>query len=162
MAKHTFVTVSHLTGDETRTVDILTRADVRKIVAEVIGLEVGDIDGKLKMQERKLAKTSEQTATAAKDAAAAKEGVKRLVETARETFREVIEELLVPHYRLLAQHLGIELPTKLTSVASKNRTSSTRKTASATKPPATSKKKTTKKTAASRSVRKGGKLCRYK
>ena len=113
MARHTFVTVSHLTGDETRTVDILTRADVKNIVAEVIGLEIGDIDSKMEAQERKLAKMSVQTASAAKIAAEARKQIEKIVETARETFQGVIEELLAPHYRLLEQyleHLGIELP----------------------------------------------------
>ncbi len=110
MAKHTFVTVSHLTGDETRTVDILTRADVKYNVAVVIGLEVGDIDSKMEAQERKLAKMSVQTASAEKIAAEARKQIEKIVETARETFQGVIEELLAPHYRLLAQHLGVELP----------------------------------------------------
>lgn len=110
MARHTFVTVSHLTGDETRTVDILTRADVKNIVAEVIGLEIGDIDSKMEAQERKLAKMSVQAASAAKIAAVAQREIEKIVETARETFQGVIKELLAPHYRLLAQHLGVELP----------------------------------------------------
>ena len=110
MARHTFVTVSHLTGDETRTVDILTRADVKNIVAEVIGLEIGDIDSKMEAQERKLAKMSVQATSAAKIAAVAQKEIEKIVETARETFQGVIKELLAPHYRLLAQHLGVELP----------------------------------------------------
>lgn len=114
MAKHTFVTVSHLTGDETRTVDILTRTDVKNIVAEVIGLEIGDIDSKMEAQERKLAKMSVQASSAAKIAAEARKEIAKIVETARATFQGVIEELLAPHYRLLAQHLGIELPTEKT------------------------------------------------
>lgn len=126
MARHTFVTVSHLTGDETRTVDILTRADVKNIVAEVIGLEIGDIDSKMEAQERKLAKMSVQAASAAKIAAVAQKEIEKIVETARETFQGVIKELLAPHYRLLAQHLGVELP-KAKQKIGKTRKSAVRK-----------------------------------
>ena len=113
MAQHTFITginVSKvglcgygvLTDVEyyDDTIDVLTKSDIRKLVTD-------DID----LQNRKLAKAAEQAKAAAKDAAEAKETVERLVEMARETFRDVIAELLEPHYRLLAQHLGIELPT---------------------------------------------------
>lgn len=89
------------------TIDIPSKSDIRKLIAE----ETGQITHGMDMQNRKLAKAAEQAKTAAKDAAEAKEAVERLIETARETFREIIAELLEPHYRLLAQHLGIELPT---------------------------------------------------
>lgn len=112
MAKHTFVTASHTTWDETKTVEILSRTDVRKVVLEVIGREAEDLADKIKVQERKLAKVSEQAAATAKDAAAAHEAVTRLVETARESFRTVIEEMLEPHYRTLAEHLGVKAPIK--------------------------------------------------
>lgn len=109
MARHTFVTASHTTWDETKTVEILSRTDVRKVVLEVIGREAEDLADKIKVQERKLAKVSEQAAATAKDAATAREEVKRLVETARESFRTVIEEMLEPHYRTLAEHLGVKV-----------------------------------------------------
>ena len=112
MAKHTFVTASHTTYDETKTVEIPTKADVRKIVAEVIGLKTADIESKLKTQDRKLAKATEQATTATNDAIEARQEVARLVETMRGSFREVIEELLEPHYRRLAEHLGIKIPSK--------------------------------------------------
>lgn len=133
MAKHTFVTASHTTYDETKTVEILTKAEVRKIVAEVIGLESSDIESKLKTQERKLVKTAEQAATAAKDAIETRKEVARLIETMRETFRDVIEELLEPHYRRLAEHLGVELPVKSAKqkTTAKKRVT-TKKTATAT------------------------------
>ncbi len=109
MAKHTFVTASHTTWDETDTVDILSRTDVRKIVLEVIRRETEDLKGKILTLERKLAKASEQAATAAKGADEARDKVNRLVENARESFRKVIEELLEPHYRILAEHLGVKV-----------------------------------------------------
>lgn len=129
MARHSFVTVSHITGDETKTVEILTRAEIKKIVEDVVDSRIGEIEDGLKTQERKIDEIAKRVDAAEKDAAKASKEVQRFVEKARETFREVIEEILEPHYRFLAQHLGIELPAQLTSVASKNRTVSTRETA---------------------------------
>lgn len=162
MAKHTFVTPG-FPFNGTEKVDILTRSDVKKIVTEGIELEVSDNEKKLKAQERKLTKISEQAAAALKCAAEAREEVNRIVETARETFCEVIEELLTPHYRLLAQHLGIKVPEEKAKgkiKVEKNSVSKNfkKKAPSAKKAPP-SKKKTTalKKTTASRSGRKGSK-----
>ena len=130
MARHTFVTPG-LIFNGTKTVDILTRAEITKIVEDVVDSRIGEIEDGLKAQERKIDKILKRVDAAEKDAAKASKEVQRFVEKARETFREVIEEILEPHYRFLAQHLGIELPAQLTSVALKNRTASTRKTASA-------------------------------
>ena len=109
MARHSFVTdVSFgLTGFQLdrKPVEVLSRADVKKIVLEVIEEEVW---GKLKSQERKITKVGERSETAVKDAKVAREEIQRFVETARETFRDVIEEILEPYYRFLAHHLGIE------------------------------------------------------
>ncbi len=110
MARYTFVTESHWGGDEKKTVEILSPAEVEDIAAETAKEANRGLGRRLSSQDRKLAKVVEQSVAAAKDAVEAKEEVKRFVETARETFREVIEELLAPHYRLLAQHLGIEVP----------------------------------------------------
>ena len=110
MARHTFVTESHWGGDEKKTVEILSRLEVEDIAAEAAKAANSGWARRISSLDRKLAKAAEQAAAAGKDATAAKEEVKRLVETAREAFCEVIEELLVPHYRLLAQHLGVELP----------------------------------------------------
>ena len=110
MARYTFVTESHWGGDEKKTVEILSRPEVDDIAAEATKAANSGLARRISSLDRKLAKAAEQVAAAGKDATAAKEKVKRLVETARETFREVIEEMLAPHYRLLAQHLGIELP----------------------------------------------------
>ena len=123
--KHTFVTASHTTYDETEVVEILTRTDDKKIVAEVIGLEAADIESKLKTQDRKLAKAAEQATTAAKDATEVRKDVARLIETVRESFREVIVELLEPYYLRLAEHLGVKIPSKGTkSKAMKTKTAS--------------------------------------
>lgn len=112
MARHTFVTTSHMTWDETKTVEILTRSEVKKLVAEALDDAIIDLNAEL----RKCAKTAEKAETLSEsanaDASAAREEVARLVETARELFQEVIAETLAPHYRLLAQHLGIELPSQ--------------------------------------------------
>ena len=168
MAKHTFVTESHLTGDDKKTVEILSRTDVTTIAAETAEEAVSDLLRKLSSQERKLVKASEQAAEAAKDAAAARKKVERLVETARETFRDVIEELLAPHYRLLAQHLGIEMPTekkKCKVQQGKNSApKNSQKKVTPSKKATLSKKKATalKKTTASRSIRKGDRSCRKK
>ena len=108
MARYTFVTESHWGGDEKKTVEILSRLEVEDIAAEAAKAANSGLARRISSLDRKLTKAAEQVAAAAKDAMAAKEEVKRLVETARETFREVIEEMLAPHYRLLAQHLGIE------------------------------------------------------
>ncbi len=89
-------------------VNIPTNSEIKRVAAESVEQLVHDIS----LRDRKLAKVAKQAATAAKNAAEAKEEVKRLVEAARETFREVIEEMLAPHYRLLAQLLGGELPTE--------------------------------------------------
>lgn len=133
MARHTFVTESHTFGDEKKTVEILSRSEVRAIVEDVVaelqgGIEeinddkqrIWDILDQFKPRpphgtkgayEKTVREFRDAALAAAKDASEAKEAVERLVETARETFRDVIAELLEPHYRLLAQHLGIELPT---------------------------------------------------
>ena len=110
MARHTFVTASHTTYDETKTVEILSRSEVANIASREVETAVSEIARNLKSQERKFSKAAERATAAAKDAALAWDEVQRLVETARETFRDVIAELLEPHYRLLAQHLGIKLP----------------------------------------------------
>ena len=130
MARHTFVTPG-LIFNGTKTVDILTRAEITKIVEDVVDNRISEIKDGLKAQERKIDKILKRVDVAEKDAAKASREVQLFVETTRETFRDVIDELLVPHYRFLAQHLGIELPDQLTSVASKNRTASTRETTSA-------------------------------
>lgn len=132
MARHTFVTESHTFGDEKKTVEILSRSEVRAIVEDVVaelqrGIEeinddkqrIWDILDQFKPRpphgtkgayEKTVREFRDAAFAAAKDSAEAREAVERLVETARETFCDVIAELLEPHYRLLAQHLGIELP----------------------------------------------------
>ncbi len=132
MARHTFVTESHTFGDEKKTVEILSRSEIRAIVedcfADVQGgikkinddkQRIWDILDQFKPRpphgtkgsyEKTVREFRDAALAAAKDASEAKEAVERLVETIRETFRDVIAELLEPHYRLLAQHLGIELP----------------------------------------------------
>ena len=133
MAWHTFVTESHALGDEKKRVEILSRSEIRAIVEDCVADMQGGIeeinDDKQKLwdildqfkprpphgtkgaYEKTVREFRDAALAAAKDAAEAKEAVERLVETARETFRDIIAELLDPHYRLLAQHLGIELPT---------------------------------------------------
>ena len=133
VARHTFVTESHTFGDEKKTVEILSRSEVRAIVEDVVaelqrGIEeinedkqrIWDILDQFKPRpphgtkgayEKTVREFRDAALAAAKDATEAKASVERLVETARVTFRDVIAELLEPHYRLLAQHLGIELPT---------------------------------------------------
>ena len=110
MAKHTFVTASHTTWDETKTVEILSRADIRKLVSAT----VEDASKAMSSELKKVAKSAETAAntanSAAADAAAARETVEKFVEMARETFRDVIAELLAPHYRYLEEHLGIKPP----------------------------------------------------
>ena len=108
MARHTFVTESHTTYDETETVDIPTRTEIKKIAAEAMEVSATAMSAEL----RKVAKTAETATKTAKaaalDATTAREEVIRLVETAREAFRAVIEELLAPHYRYLEEQLGIK------------------------------------------------------
>ncbi len=133
MAQYTFVTESHKFREEKKTVEILSRSEIRAIVedcfADVQGgikeinddkQRIWDILDQFKPRpphgtkgsyEKTVREFRDAALAAAKDAAEAKEAVERLVETARESFRDVIAELLEPHYRLLAQHLGIELPT---------------------------------------------------
>ena len=138
MARHTFVTESHTFGDEKKTVEILSRSEIRAIVKDCFAELQGDIEeinddkqriwdildqfkprpphGTKSTYEKSVREFRDVALAAAKDAAEAKEAVERLVETARETFRNVIADLLEPHYRLLAQHLGIELPTAATKL----------------------------------------------
>lgn len=108
----------------------ITRTAVKKIVADSLKSLCEELDRENAKRDRKLDKAAEQAKAAAKDAAEAKETVERLVETARETFRDVIAELLEPHYRLLAQHLGIELPVETAKprAAEKKRLDSARRT----------------------------------
>jgi predicted CopG family antitoxin len=96
-----------------KTINVPSESDIRKFVAE----ETVRITHDIALQSRKLTKTAEQAAVAAKDATEARETVERMVETARETFRDVIEELLAPHYRrlaALAAAAGIEVPEETT------------------------------------------------
>jgi len=158
MAKHTFVTESHAFGDEKKTVEILSRSEVATIVTKVAEEAASGLARKLSAQERKLAKAAEQSAAAVKDAAAAREAVERLIETARETFREVIEEMLTPHYRLLAQHLGIEIPQDKAKGKIKFEKDLGNKDSKRTPSKKTARAKL--KVAASRSTRKGVKPCR--
>ncbi len=139
MAKYKFVTASHTTYDEKKTVEILSRSEVETIAEEAAEVAVSNFARKLSLQDRKIAKTAEQAAAAAADAAMAREAVKRLVETAREAFRDVIAELLAPHYRYLEEQLGVKPPdfenanAKLSSEPTK-RSVTTRKTAKTTPP----------------------------
>ena len=110
MAKYKFVTASHTTYDEKKTVEILSRSEVETIAEEAAEGAVSNFARKLSSQDRKIAKAAEQAAAATADATRAREAVERLVETARETFRDVITELLAPHYRYLEEHLGIKPP----------------------------------------------------
>ena len=167
MAKHTFVTESHAWGDEKKTVEILSRAEVATIAAKAAEESASDLLRKLSSQERKLVKASEQAAAAFKDAAVARKAVERLVETARATFRDVIEELLAPHYRLLAQHLGIEVSEEKAKgkikVEKDSASKNSKKKALGTKKVMPSKKKAmaSKRTTVSRSIREGvGRSCR--
>ena len=171
MAKHTFVTASHTTWDETETIDILSRTDVRKIVLEEIERETEDFKGKILLLERKLAKASEQAAKATKGADEAGEEVKRLVETARESFRTVMEELLEPHYRFLAEHLGVKAPIQTAqpkAVAMTQAAKSKSVSAKATKNTAGKQSKVVRQTSApskktvSTSKAKGSKSCQKK
>ena len=133
MARHTFVTESHTFGDEKKTVEILSRSEIRAIVEDCFADMQGGIkeinDDKQRIwdildqfkprpphgtkgsYEKTVREFRDAALAAAKDSAEAREAVERLVSMARETFRDVIAEMLEPHYRLLAQHLGIELPT---------------------------------------------------
>ena len=88
----------------------VTRPAVKKIVADALAPLCEEIDRENAKRDRKITKASEQATAAAEDAAAAREAVERLVETARETFSDVIAELLAPHYRYLEEHLGIKPP----------------------------------------------------
>ena len=110
MARYTFVTESHTFGDDKKAVEILSRSEVTTIAEEAAKEAVSNFARKISAQDRKLAKTAEQAVAAAEDAAAAHEAVARIVETAQETFRDVIAELLAPHYRYLEEHLGIKPP----------------------------------------------------
>ena len=158
MAKHTFVTESHLAGDEKKTVEILSRSEVATIVTRALKDCSSDFLRKLSAQERKLVKAAEQAADAAKDAAAAREMAEKLVDTARETFRDIIEELLAPHYRLLAQHLGIEMPVETAKGKIMFEKDLGNKDSKRTPSKKTARAKL--KVAASRSTRKGVKPCR--
>ena len=164
MAKHTFVTESHLAGDEKKTVEILSRAEVATIAAKAAEETAFDLLRKLSLQDRKLVKAVEQAAAASKCAAEAREEVDKIVETARETFREVIEELLAPHYRLLAQHLGIEMPVekprRMIRMVKASVSKKPQKKVSGVKKAVPVKKKTAVSTTASRPKRKGGRSCR--
>ena len=204
MAWHSFVTESHTFGDEKKKVEILSRTEIRAIVEDCRADLQGDIeeinDDKQKLwdvldqfkprpphgtkgaYEKMVREFRDAALAAAKDAAEAKEAVERLVETARETFRDVIAELLEPHYRLLAQHLGIELPTAATKpkAVEKKLSASARRTpppGSAGSPlsegagkkrksvvvKSATKKTTTKKTTGVRRTKtKGAKPCRKK
>ncbi len=204
MARHTFVTESHTFGDEKKTVEILSRSEIRAIVKDCFAELQGDIEeinddkqriwdildqfkprpphGTKSTYEKSVREFRDSALAATKDASEAKEEVERLVATARETFRNVIADLLEPHYRLLAQHLGIELPVATT----KSKASEKKRPASArnTPPPGSagsplsegagkkrksvivkpSKKKTTTKAIAAvrRTKKKGAKPCRKK
>ena len=75
MAKYKFVTASHTTYDEKKTVEILSRSEVASIAEEAAEEAVSNFARKLSLQERKLAKAAEQAAAAATDASTAREAV---------------------------------------------------------------------------------------
>ena len=103
MARYRFVTASHTLGDETQTVEILTPIEVKKIASDAIHVSMTALTAEVK-------RAVEAARVAEENAATAQEEVSRLVETARDVFRDVIEEQLAPYYRLLSKHLHIELP----------------------------------------------------
>ncbi len=103
MARYRFVTASHALGDETQTVDILTPMEVKKIAGDAIKVSMMALTAEVQG-------AVEAARVAEAKAAIAQEEVSRLVETARDAFRDVIEELLAPYYHLLSKHLSIELP----------------------------------------------------
>ena len=112
MAKHTFLTELELTKRlgvvtdveyDDETVDIPTKGEIREIAKAALSIEMKKIG--------KIAEIATEKAKAATtDALAAREMVEKFLETARETFRDVIAELLAPHYRYLEEHLGIKPP----------------------------------------------------
>ncbi len=121
----------------------ITRSVVNKIVDEALARLCEKIDRENAKRDQKITKAAKQAATAAEDAAAARETVEKFVETAQETFRDVIAELLAPHYRYLEEHLGIKPPesesiTEKPSSKPRGRstsTSNTLKITSSRKPP---------------------------
>ena len=124
MARHTFVTELELTkrfGAVTDVeyyddmVDIPSKSEIREIVKTAMSSELKEVAQSVEV-------ATKTAKAAAMDASVAREEIARIVETARETFRKVIDELLVPHYRFFEQLLGIELPAQLTSVASTRET----------------------------------------
>ncbi len=142
--------------------DIPTKSEIRKILAE----ETESIERSVASQSRKLAKMAEQAAAASKDAAAAREMVEKIVETAREVFSDVIEELLAPHYRrlaALAMAAGIEVPEETIAQIELSKKHSAVARNTFTVKTRTNQAKTTKKNAASsRTKSKGVKTCRKK
>ena len=119
----------------------VTRPAVKKIVADALAPLCEEIDRENAKRDRKITKASEQATAAAEDAAAAREAVERLVETARETFRDVIADLLAPHYRYLEEHLGIK-PPEIENANGKPSSSSRQRSVPARKtPPTVSSKK---------------------
>lgn len=189
MEKYTFVTdiettsgaFGHLTDCAyyTQTIAIPTQSDIRAAVREEITARVGRIQDRLKHVEESIdARARDASRKAASEAKALADSI---VEHAREAFAETIAELLMPHYRLLEQHLGLESPVgtvKANAASAKKRPNSARKTspsgsagkslpASAGKKKAGTSAKSPKKktpakpTAASRRT-KGAKSCREK
>jgi hypothetical protein len=145
MAKHTFLTELELTKRlgvvtdveyDDETVDIPTKGEIREIAKAAFSIEMKKIG--------KIAEIATEKAKAATtDALGAREMVEKFLETARETFRDVIAELLAPHYRYLEEQLGIKPPepesvTEKTSSKPRGRSTSasnTLKNTSGRKPP---------------------------
>lgn len=132
MKKHTFVTdietssgvFGQLTDCRyyTKTIDIPTQSDIRAAVKEEIAARAGRIQDRLKHVEERASR---------KAASEAKELVDSIVEQAREAFAETIKELLMPHYHLLEQHLGLKSPgetAKANAAPAKMRSKPARKT----------------------------------
>ena len=83
MARYRFVTASHALCDETQTVDILTPMEVKKIACDAIQVSMTALTAEEK-------ESVEAARVAEANAAIAREEVSRLVETARDAFRDVI------------------------------------------------------------------------
>ncbi len=141
MAKHTFVTESHMTGDEKKTVDIPTRAEIKRLAAEAMEIAETAMSSELRKIAKAVEVATKKANAAATEAAAARDEVTRLVENAREEFRAAIAEVLAPHYRLLAEHLGITPPPEIeeasSAVGKKGPTRPKKRTVARKKKPAT-------------------------
>lgn len=104
MTQYTFVTESHLGGDEKSTVDILSRRDVERIADAAAGNALQPLEERLSRRIERIGKAASEAKEGADEARMgakaaldeARSTAERIAGSARDTFRSIVAESLMP------------------------------------------------------------------